>query len=67
MARIQTRKILEASVDSVACWAEAAADKQSATALRSGSGGFLIHKDLSLDTLPPTNGILELAWLLDGL
>lgn len=62
MISIQTRNVLEASTCD-----GAAADKQSATARRSGSGGFFKEEDLSRDTAEPPNCILEIAGLLDGL
>lgn len=68
----QTRSVLEASeaaVDGLP-WCDGAEDeRQSATARRKGSGGFLRDEDLNLETLkpPPANWNLELAGLLDGL
>lgn len=62
MPRIQTRKVLDASTCD-----GAAADKQSATARRSGSGGFLREEDLRRDMEGPPNCILEIAGLLEGL
>ncbi|KAG6402167.1 hypothetical protein SASPL_139042 [Salvia splendens] len=62
MVRIQTRRVLDAS----SCEG-AAADKQSATARRRGSGGFLMEEDLRRDMEVAPNCIREIVGALERL
>jgi len=74
---LRVREASEAEAEGVPWWAgEEEEDRQSATALRSGSGGFLSEEDLNLDapltpppppaTVPP-KGNREVAGVRDGL